>query len=404
MKKALNLILFLFLLPASLSGQELVKLYRKGTVILNADPAFSVDLNAAQVVDEKSRYFDWVNQNGLKKEYFTDFAFSPDGSLYLLAGDNQCVIYRFDRNGGYISMFRHGARSKSVYAYSNSIDVLDNKYLVVGKYDRILIFDMSGTLYRTIEMDYPIRKCVALKNDKIAVLGAVMVSGPKWKHHVTIMDIQTEKETTVIDYLEPLKNSHIMFETGQDTLIGLGNPFRKFRTSIARTPSGDLVVGYSENSEIYIFTPDGKRKSRFSLDYPALPVTQVERDEHYNEMRAKSSNVAKKIKIPEEALEVIETPEYFPAHWPYYYDIKVDTDNNILVFKYTKDKEHTFRVYQVYSDDGTFICETTIDPADFDNPNIKQMKFFKGDLYGLFSPEDSNAEKELFRIDLKYQN
>ncbi|MFC1841344.1 Kelch repeat-containing protein, partial [Thermodesulfobacteriota bacterium] len=255
-----------------------------------------------------------------------------------------------------------------------------------------------GTLYRTIRLDYMVRDCIALRDNKIAVIGEELLDGSgKWKQHVSIIDIKTEKEVKVINFFEEKKNMFISVQNDKHQMT-LRNPFRDFNTCINRTKAGDLIVGYPENREIHIFSLDGEEIGLIELDYSSIPITQTEKDDHYNELIAFNSE--RKIEINADELKVIKSNEYFPEHWPYYYDIKVDTDDNILVFKYTKDKDQTFRVYQVYSKDGNFICETTIDSAGYQGPNIGRMKFFKGDLYGLLSQKYGKKEDALVKIGL----
>jgi N-acetylneuraminic acid mutarotase len=201
----------------------------------------------------------------------------------------------------------------------------------------------------------------------------------------------------VINFFEEKKNMFISVQNDKRQMT-MRNPFRDFNTCISRTKAGDLIVGYPEDRKIHIFSPDGKEIGLIELDYSAIPITQTEKDDHYNELIAFNSE--RKMEINADELKVIKSNEYFPEHWPYYYDIKVDTDDNILVFKYTKGKDQTFRVYRVYSKEVNFICETTIDSAGYQGPNIGRMKFFKGDLYGLLSQKNGTKEEALVKIGL----
>ena len=67
-------------------------------------------------------------------------------------------------------------------------------------------------------------------------------------------------------------------------------------------------------------------------------------------------------------------------------------EENILVFKHTKEKNHKFRVYQVYLQEGKFICKTTLEPGEFENPSLRLSAFSKGYLYALLKlKEDENG-------------
>jgi hypothetical protein len=401
MKKLINIIFILFLFPAMVSGQELIELYKKGKITLTPDPEFSLHLKATPIENEIKKFNDWLNSKAFgleRKNFIKDFAIDQEGDLYLLGSYSQGVVFKFDKHGNYISMLEYGENPNRMYAWGHSIDILDNEYIVVTTNGPILIFNTAGTLYRTIRLDYMVRDCIALRDNKIAVIGEELLDGSgKWKQHVSIIDIKTEKEVKVINFFEEKKNMFISVQNDKRRMT-MRNPFRDFNTCIDRTEAGDLIVGYPEDSEIHIFSPDGDKIGLIKLDYPAIPITQTEKDDHYNVLIAFNSE--RKIEINADELKVIKSNDYFPEHWPYYYDIKVDTDDNILVFKYTKDKDQTFRVYRVYSKEGNFICETTIDSADYRGPNIGRMKFFKGDLYGLLSQKNDTKEEALVKIGL----
>ena len=401
MKKAINIILILILFPATITGQELVKLYKNGKITFNPDTHFSLYLQETPINNEINKFDDWYLNNASdleRKNFFKDFVFDQDGKIYLLASYSQCVVFKFDKHGNYISMFKYGKNPESKYAWGHSIDILDDKYIIVATKGPILVFDKSGSLYRTIKLDYIVKECIALRENKIAVIGEDFLNGSqKWKQQVTIIDIKTEKEKTVMEFTEEKENMFISVKDDK-RWINIKNPFRKFNTCINKTCAGDLIAGYSENGNIYKFSPNGEEKGIIKLDYPAMPVTQNEKDEYYDELMAFNTKI--KMEIRADDLKVIKTNNYFPEHWPYYYDIKVDPDDNILVFKYNKEKDHTFRVYQVYSKNGNFICETTIDSEGYKGPNIGRMKFFKGDLYGLLSQKNGTKEEKLVKVGL----
>jgi hypothetical protein len=401
MKKAIILIFILLLFPATITGQELIDLYKKGKITLNPDPQFSLHLKATPVNNEMNKFNDWLIDNAFDlewKRFFRDFAINQEGAVYLLASYRQGVVFKFDKHGNYISMFKYGENPKSMYTWGHSIDILDNEHIVVATSDTILIFDTTGTLYRAIKLDYMTRKCIALRDNKIAVIGEAFLDGNgKWKQHVTIIDIQTEKEKTVVDFQEEKENIFISIKNDK-RFMTIRNPFRKFNICMDKTKEGDLIVGYPEDKKIQIFSPDGDEIGLIKLDYSAIPITQTEKDDYYNELIAFNSK--RKIQMRADELKVIKSNDYFPEHWPYYYDIKVDSDDNILVFKYTKNKDRVFRVYQVYSKDGNFICETTIDSESYKGLNIGRMKFFKGHLYGLLSEKDGTEEEALVKISL----
>jgi len=97
----------------------------------------------------------------------------------------------------------------------------------------------------------------------------------------------------------------------------------------------------------------------------------------------------------------------FP-HWDNLYlysDIKVDSEGNILVFKEFGCFENCPKVFQVYSPEGKYICETRIDEGNFAfdiSPNEYNICFTDKGIFGLFSIKNSEEDSlRLVKVDVK---
>jgi len=132
------------------------------------------------------------------------------------------------------------------------------------------------------------------------------------------------------------------------------------------------------------------------LDYTPHEISQAEKDEYYESMK----NVVEKYDLPDSTYQKIKSPDFFPKHTPYYYSLKVDSDDNILVFKYVEEKDHVFRVYRVYSKNGHFVSETTLNPGDYENPKLSLLSFYNDDLYGIFQKKGEENQIELLKVDI----
>ncbi|MGP8329718.1 MAG: hypothetical protein ACT6FF_05325 [Methanosarcinaceae archaeon] len=377
-KLCIKFLLILFF-ATQLLGNDLTDIYKTGKLILEPDSAFA-------------RNNDWDSLFGSTSERrYKNIAVAADGSVFLLAGNE---IYKFNKNGDFLLKFSDGGRhSSKLEGACYSIDVVNTKFVVVTQYSQLHLFNINGKFIRTIKRDYTLRKCIFLNTKKIAVSAWVGYSGNRAKNHVAVLDIETEKEIPVTHFMETYKNTTISYKFGKGSMM-VSNSFRRFRVYIDKTPAGNLVVGYSENPDIVIYSPQGKEISRFQLNYPPILITQQEKDEYYQRMDAND-------KLPDSALAVIKHPAYFPKNKPYYYDLKVDSDGNILVFKNVKDENHIFQVYQAYSKEGHFICETTIEPKLYQNPRTKLLTFHQGALFGLVKLRESHGSKfRLLKVNL----
>ena len=136
MKKLINIIFILFLFPVMVSGQELIELYKKGEITLNPDPQFSINLKETPVKNEISKFNDWFNSEAFgleRKDFIKDFAISQEGDLYLLGSYSRGVVFKFDKQGNYIS--RIATESVAIYI-SNYCNIGINTLVIINREGR----------------------------------------------------------------------------------------------------------------------------------------------------------------------------------------------------------------------------------------------------------------------------
>lgn len=370
-----------------ISAQELIDIYKTGKIAIHPDSDFRAN----------NRYFE--NDDKSLKRY-TNIVLSDDEDIFLLDRKEHQVL-KFNKSGRFIKKINlNTTKSSSVYHRVNELQILDNKYLLIRGNAFIKVFDLNGKFIKTIDFDYAIYSFVALKNNRIGIEGFVLLKNRKTKMHIAVVDIQTEKERPVIAFFEDREKEHISFKTKKRGMFECGYPQRAPKVHISRTLDGNLIVGNSKNHEILIYDIEGKLINKINLTYSPLKVGQEEKDEVYQNFK----EIIKKYNASDSLLEVMKSPDFYYQYMPYYYGIKVDSDGNILVFKYTEDKNHVFRVYQVYSKEGKFICETTLDPGEFDNPSLRLLTFSKGNLYALLKLKDDGSSIRLVKAKLKSPN
>ena len=235
-------------------------------------------------------------------------------------------------------------------------------------------------------MDYPLFDCVALKDGIVAVHGLILYKSGKTKYHIATKNIHTEEEKPVTHYMAERKGERSFtisaknldnadrekmnqeYKEVMQIFTTITNPAQAFRVHLSSTSNGDMIVGYSKEPQIFIYDTNGREKARITLNYSPEKISQQEKDEYIASMEKVIKAYAV---LPDSTIEIIKSPHYFPEYLPYYYNITTDSDNNVLVFKFGKDKEHVFRVYQVFSNSGNFICETTLDPGEYTTPKTK---------------------------------
>ena len=84
---------------------------------------------------------------------------------------------------------------------------------------------------------------------------------------------------------------------------------------------------------------------------------------------------------------------------PVYYNLLIDSDGNILVFPYEeKNSKYTF---QVYSPEGKYICDSAIDPGEYEVNINTALTFFQGSIFAVVtSRNDPDAYSRIMKINL----
>lgn len=395
MKKIVILIAVSLLLQlGTLLRADLVEAYKTGTVSLEIDSQFGKNTDWGKLFYYKMRR---------SEKILKTLTFSDDGSIFV-SNYMQSNLYKFDSQGNFIKEVAGKGRKTSANSPLNrrpgTVSVLDNKYLVVPEYQgRIGIFDLQGKQVKIMTMKYGVFDCIALGNNKIAVLGSVVMGGGGIKNLLAIKDIETEKEIHVTSSIYDIRKESVRMKKGRG-LISVGGPFSKGSTFIRRTPEGNVIFCQPVTPLFRIFSPDGKEIRRFNGTFKRIKVTEKEKQEY-------KDGVNKSTKNKELARRVVEAvdknADFFPDYTPYYYQVMIDSDGNILVFIYTEKKGlHRF---QVYSPEGKYICETTLEPGNLEvriNKRLKTMTFYKGNLYGVFLTKDAPGKPfRLFKMKLK---
>ncbi len=95
----------------------------------------------------------------------------------------------------------------------------------------------------------------------------------------------------------------------------------------------------------------------------------------------------------------------FGKYLPYYKDILVDSEGNILVCKITDCIGDCNNVFQVYTPEGQYVCEVTIDSGIYDvtiDRRFKNITFADNAVYGLFPLKESEESGlQLVRVKLR---
>ena len=193
-RKALSILTVISLLiiaKGEALSQNLIDLYKTGTIRLGADPDF------AKGADWDVLFGDYNDTEfgravGKRKE----LAISDDGHIYVMNKGNRYNISEFDRNGRFIKSFGQKGRGSGDFWYRPSLDnVLGNDLIVThGIQGRIDIFDTDGNYVKHVKLDYETSDILFIDENTLAFTGNVMYRKGKdysWRRLVTFKDIRT---------------------------------------------------------------------------------------------------------------------------------------------------------------------------------------------------------------------
>lgn len=414
--KRIILILMLFV-SVAISAQQLASIYKGGDIKLVADA------NYAQNVDWEKQFSDF-DQTAWGKPIgsFKQIVVAPDGSVFM-SHHTRHSISKFDRNGNFVKEFgKKGGKNPADFIYMPSVQgILDGKYLYTTAVDgRMHFFDLNCNWVRTIKLKYMPLGTMPMKGGKIAIIGHVPC-GNGAKHIVSLLNYSDGKEKIMSSTFELYASTNEKIikidpyfykdKDGKEQHIGqwisCSLPFSHpsyYRVRFATNSAGNLVAAYPATGEIAIFDNTGKKLRQFKADLKPEVITKEDREEYYQNaaksLQKLEEDAAKATKDKEywdnylmqykQQLEKFRDPANYPANLPYFSEMLVDSENNILLFRFTRDDgSNKFDVY-TYDSAGSKIATTSFIADKYDlkiNPAV--FRFHNGSIYSILKVKNA---------------
>ena len=387
MVKKSSTVIFLFLIVAYFVHARLLDIYKKGLIKLEADPSFGQKMSG----------------DGSIYDTRCDLLRTPDGSFFIAVIPEHC-LYKFSAEGKFVGKYGQKGQGPGDLYFPGDLSVLDDHYLVIGEYAtlrRISLFDLDGNFAKLLKTDRNALTTVALKDSKIAYI--TFTYGPmenQTQEFTTILIIKDAKsgEEAVID---EYKAQRKFIRSGRGGLISVDAGFGDML--ITPTKDGNLLVGVTISDELKVFSPDGELLRSFQLN---MDPVQVTRDyiQRYKDLTIQNAEERGWGQNQIDAIKKTPYEDMFGKYLPYFKDILVDSEGNILVWKRTGCLGDCNEVFQVYSSEGKYICEVTIDKGIYEvtiDRRFKNIIFADDSVYGLFPLKDNEeAGLQLIRVKL----
>jgi hypothetical protein len=352
--------------PPDGSVTDLASVYAKGRITLAPDPDFATGSDWEALFPEKNHAI----------------AVAPDGSIFV-ANSRDHNIYKFDAAGALVKTFGRRGQGPGDLEYPSTLSVLDGTDLVVGDYmtgRRISLFKLDGTFHALFKTSGPPMSPTALRDGKIAYIGRTGTIESRGDAFL----MENVNRIMVLDTSTGGERELCRIKTTVNTP-------RDGEVRIARSAEGDLLVGHTIRPEIEIYGANGARKGAIKLGIDRIPVTNKITETYQIKQAFRAGGKSTIVAHP------------LGDFLPYYCDLAVDPQGNLLVFKMSEDPKAGPIVFQVYGPDGKFLCETELDRGAFDLPVDRsihlRLGFSQRGVYGILPLRGDELETpRLFRV------
>lgn len=338
-----------------------------------------------------------------------DMVAAPDGSIFVVNGRTHNV-FKFDKHGKFLKKFGRRGEGPGHHYHPDSPSILDNKYLVVGEYAlrrRFTLWDLNGNYVKVVRTKTSIFFLTALRDNRAAYYTfnqyAEKTNGYQSTVAIIIKDI-TGGEEKIIKKITFLDRSSV--DLGKHGLVRMENFFGQ--VYLAQTIDGNLAVGVSNQPQINVFSPTGEMIRSFTLKMAPIPADKkyIEdfQDNFIADLNRKDKTTMNRSErywheLSKKTFRKFDFSILFDKHLPLYKDIMVDGEGNFLVFKFTECRKNCNPIFQVYSREGKFICETELDRGVYEleiDRRFKKICFTAEGIIGLLMNRDD--EDEIFRL------
>jgi hypothetical protein len=412
--KKIIISLFLVVSLHMAQAQNLLDIYKKGTVKLVPDNSYAQGNDWNKVF---KTYYDTIYNTPMGSRKSLEMM--PDGSV-VVNHRYRNYYTKFSPAGKFEKEFGVMKSNGQQYKEVNAIEgVINNNTFFTGldNMGNMLCFDFDGHYKKTLKLNYMTWQMVPMPNNKIAVVGWAIWE-TKFRDFVAIVDYETNKEKVIWDYFTARPSD---FDNGERKLFNYYYKFKKggmissttmpysknlgleSRLHIACV-GNKLILSNPINGEIRIYDLEGNLISTDQIEWVKGFISLEEQKEiqkkaienyRKNEQAEIPSDVTPDIReIMEEhrlayksmvkEMEVDLNRIKDPIPLPFFSTVLKDTDGNLLYFEYAKEENaNKFNVW-IYESGGKFLCQSSFVCDDYNlEINPSKMVFHNGYIYGL---------------------
>ena len=328
-----------FMYGASKTEKPLAEIYKSGTV---------------QFISELT-----IDDTSLPEDTFfestVDIKCDNNGYVYICdyKANN---IKKFDSSGKYIKTIGRKGQGPGEFNRPFQIAVTNDR-LIVGDMGnrRICALTPDGEFIKsvTISIGEMPQKIRGLPNGDIVIAMEKIYFREPDKPQDCLIEIYSpnlEKKRTV--YTQQVwRNKFMRIENMGTNIIQPFSPLVYWDVS----PEGKVVIGYPKNYEIEIYDSEKGKISSFTHSYKPIKVTDQDKEMFFAGMTYSTGGVVKQ-GVPDYIVKNTEFPKYKPA----FKHILVDSEGNILVWAYRKNRKEESKFFDAFDPEGNFIGNVQI--------------------------------------------
>jgi len=385
MKRSIVLLTFTILSVNVMNAQN--SPYPPGNIQLKTDESFgkNSDWNKLSTTDES-----------LYSAYYTrpaSFVTGQDGSIYLVNNIKK-ELQLFDSNGNFIKTL---AKITNIAKYMTVriAGILDNKYIVTENYNRLHIFNMDGSLFKLLYLDYSASQVVPLTENIIAIYSNIVYPGDQNKQCVILKDIISGKDMIIESIIDTLSKGSYTLKLDKQ-MVNISYPYSKTNFILNRINNDQLLVGFTSDDKLKIYSKEGQLISTLKTNIKALAIPDSAKAEFKQKIKSYLAKIGKDADFDKKSIDEI----ILPSKMPFFHAIQVDDHDNILVFLYTEGKAtHTASIYSSFSNIGQYIGTSTFNCDQFKlNVNPISMCIHFGDKEIQAIIRDGEDKKSPFKL------
>lgn len=412
MKKLMFTLIFA-MAGIGLFAQNLLDIYKSGTVTLVPDTEYARNVNWNRALESwtDTMVGRWVGDrkslqvapdgSAIVSHHFRDFytVFSPNGAFEkeLKVKNQQGQPYRSLPH-------LHGVLDGEIY------------YSGLNNMGVMLCFDRSGALKKTLQLDYSARQIIPLPNRKFALLGWVLWTD-RVREFVAIVDYETNEEKIIWDKFRPMAGSsprqsfYYQYTFASRGMISLSTmPFLNIggrnNPPIIAHVDNKLIITVPDTGEIRTYDLEGRFISSQTIDWaPAYVSVEEQKEiqqkaiERYRNLQnpqfaswvsAAENRAARDqlVREMENDLRAIDKPIPLPV----FSTVIKDSDDNLLFFEFPKEEgANKFNVW-VYGQGGNFVAQSSFAVEGYElEIKPSKMVFHNGYLYALLKKEGAEG-------------